>query len=890
MSTADRTGRRVLSRPDFLRRGLGAPPATDPASTRRHSVRFTLCLAAALILPSVLICAILGHAWVASEQERLTDSISAQARRAADEVDQYLTSHLALLRALGTSPALDTGNFARFQEQIHDLFMSEQIDVALRDGAGHLLFRTGAREGDDTEPGLKAGRTEVSFSDLIRRDGGGIIVLSVPVSRGDRVRFVLEAEVDAQAFADVLRRSGLGEDQLASLADRRGRVIARTDGGPPEAGLTVAGFKERVGARGLWIGDNPRGLPVRMSYERLPDSGWMVSVGMTEAAFRAPLIRSMEWLAALSAAIILGTVALLVPLVRQRIAFQRAVAVAQGRLRTSEERLALALDSGDDGLFDWDLVNDAVWLSPNWAAKLGHPADEPMRSDGFSLNPVHPDDRHDLTASIQAHLSGETPAIEAEYRRRCADGSHIWVLLRGRVVERTAGGQALRIVGTLMEISRRKEAELHVSHMAHHDALTGLANRALFQKRLGEALERSRREAYRAAVLACDLDRFKAVNDTFGHAEGDRLLCTVSERICAVLGPQDTVARLGGDEFAVILGGVPDDEAIHAACERIIAAIGEPIPHNGGSIDIAVSIGIALVSGGDATPEEVFRQADMAMYQAKAGGRNTYRLFEANVLTRNSTRGLLALDMKDAIRRGDFFLVYQPVIDVESETVVSFEALMRWQHPTRGMISPGDFIPVAEETGMIAQLGAWALIEACREALNWDESLRVGVNVSPVQFRCGLEQAVLTALATTGLPAGRLKLEVTEGVLMQDADGALACLHRLRALGVRIALDDFGTGYSSLSYLRRFPFDKLKIDRAFISDIADPDAAAIIRAVVGIGQSLGMSIVAEGVETVEQMEAVRREGCNEVQGFLFSKPLPAPEARAFITNRSARAA
>ena len=891
MSTADRNGMSVLSRAEALRHGLAAqPPATDPASTRRQAVRFTVCLAAALILPSLLLCAILVRAWVTSEQKRLTTSVSAQVARAAGEVDQSLTRHLSLLRALGTSPALDTGDFARLRDQIDDLFVPDRIEVALRDATGHLLFRTGAGPAGSTGSGLRAGHTDASFSDLIRRGSGGYVVLSMPILRGGAVRFILDAEVDALAFADILRRSGLGPEQLASLSDRQGRVIATTDAGPPEYGQMIAGLTERVGAKGLWIGRNPRGVPVRMSYQRLADTGWMVSVGMTEAAFRAPLIRSMQWLAAIGAAISLATAAILVPLVHQRLAFQRAAMVVQARLRTSEERLALALESGDDGLFDWDIATGAVWLSPRWAAKLGDAPDDLIRSGSFCMEAIHSEDRSDVAARIRAHLSGEIPAIEAEYRRRCAVGGYFWVLLRGRVVKRDANGQALRVVGTLMDISRRKEAELHVIHMAHHDALTGLANRTLFRKRLSEVLERSRREPNRHAVLACDLDRFKAVNDTFGHAEGDRLLCTVAERFRAVLGPRDTVARLGGDEFAVILDGLPDEKAIHEVCERIIAAIGEPIPHNGGAIDIAVSIGVTLISGGDATAEEVFRQADMAMYQAKAGGRNTFRPFEANVLARNSTRGLLALDMKDAVRRGDFFLVYQPIIDVASGAALSFEALMRWQHPTRGMIAPSDFIPVAEETGMIAQLGAWALVEACREALAWDEDLRVCVNVSPVQFRCGLEQAVLTALATTGLPAGRLKLEVTEGVLMQDADGALACLHRLQALGVRIALDDFGTGYSSLSYLRRFPFDKLKIDRAFIRDIADPDAAAIIRAVVGIGQSLGMRIVAEGIETMEQMEAVRREGCDEVQGFLFSEPLPAPEARAFIATRSARAA
>ncbi|SDN43773.1 PAS domain S-box-containing protein/diguanylate cyclase (GGDEF) domain-containing protein [Methylobacterium phyllostachyos] len=566
---------------------------------------------------------------------------------------------------------------------------------------------------------------------------------------------------------------------------------------------------------------------------------------------------------------------------------ERALRESEAHLRVSEERLALALDSGEDCLFDWDLVDGSLWVTERWRDKLGLVGGLAQPTTSVWIAAIHPEDRERVMSATRAHLKGQTSSLECEYRVRRADGSAFWVLARARVSSRAPDGQAVRLVGTLIDISQRKEAEARIAHMALHDSLTGLPNRNLFRKRLDRALRRAAREPDRHAVLALDLDRFKAVNDTYGHMAGDRVLCLVADRLRAIVPEPNTVARLGGDEFAVILSDIDGGAAAAQVCERIIAAVGEPMRLDGKVIDIGVSIGSAVLSDHGLTDEEAFKRADMALFEAKAAGRNTHWMFEAKAHARTAARSSLALDMKEAIRRGDFFLVYQPIIDVTTGSVVSFEALMRWRHPEHGLISPGEFIAVAEETGLIVPLGAWALKEACREAVYWPEPLCVSVNVSTVQFRGGLEEAVIAALASSGLAAQRLKLEVTESLLAQNPEQAVAVLHRLRAIDVHIALDDFGTGYSSMSYLRRFPFHLLKIDRAFIRDIADPDAAAIVRAMVGIGERLGMGIIAEGVETAEQLELVRREGCKQVQGYLFSKPLPAVEARAFA--RSGRA-
>ncbi|MCJ2012786.1 putative bifunctional diguanylate cyclase/phosphodiesterase [Methylobacterium sp. J-076] len=559
---------------------------------------------------------------------------------------------------------------------------------------------------------------------------------------------------------------------------------------------------------------------------------------------------------------------------------------AQRQALDSERRFRLLADSANDVFVLGDLDMRRTYVSAAVRRVLGYAPAELIGVRAFDM--FHPDDAHIFADYWTQVLAGvdERPTCCVRYRHK--DGHHVWIEASVSLLPDEDGGGPSGYVAILRDVSARREAEDRVRHMALHDSLTGLPNRALFRDRLDQAIAHTARTHSPFAVLACDLDRFKAINDSLGHPAGDALLRHVAERMRSVLRPYDTIARLGGDEFAVVLAYL--DDACAAAClaERLIAAIGAPVHLDGQIVEVGVSVGFTVATERDSDADELFKRADMALYEAKAGGRNTYRVFCPDVGARIATRGQLGLDMKEGVRRGEFHLVYQPVVDARTGAVVSLEALMRWRHPVRGEVSPGEFIPLAEENGLIVPLGAWALRQACREALTWPETLRVGVNVSAVQFRGGLEEAVLTALAETGLPANRLKLEVTESVLMQDGDAVIACLHRLRSLGVVVALDDFGTGYSSLGYLRRFPFDKIKIDRSFIRDIADPDAAAIVRAVVSIGERLSMGIVAEGVETAEQLELVRREGCAQVQGFLFSRPLSPPDARAYITANQAR--
>ncbi|MFY9292281.1 MAG: EAL domain-containing protein [Methylorubrum rhodinum] len=487
------------------------------------------------------------------------------------------------------------------------------------------------------------------------------------------------------------------------------------------------------------------------------------------------------------------------------------------------------------------------------------------------------------------HRDGRVEDFVSEVRRH-AGGDSIWVSETAWLVPGADGAPA-GYEGTVADATERKRAEALIEHIARHDALTGLPNRRLFHETLGRALAGARRWGGRVAVLCCDLDRFKAVNDTFGHPAGDALLRVVAERLGAALREGDMVARLGGDEFAIILTDQDETRRIAAVARRIIQSLGRPVDLDGLSAAIGVSIGIAVGPEDGDSPETLFKNADIALYRAKDSGRNAFRFYERGMDAAVATRNLLELDLRDALRTGGFALHYQPIFALADGTPSGFEALLRWNHPVRGPVSPAEFIPVAEESGLIAPMGAWALNEACREAASWPGEMRVAVNVSAVQFRKqGLEQAVIRALAASGLPARRLELEITESVLMQDSEAVIGCLHRLRALGVRIALDDFGTGYSSLSYLCRFPFDKIKVDRSFVRDLDNPVAAAIVGAIVGIGERLGSTITAEGVETEEQLGRLREKGCTEVQGFLLSRPMAAEDARRFMRGRTSVAA
>jgi len=430
------------------------------------------------------------------------------------------------------------------------------------------------------------------------------------------------------------------------------------------------------------------------------------------------------------------------------------------------------------------------------------------------------------------------------------------------------------------EITAQKRAESQITYMARHDGLTGLANRAVLRERMQEGLARLQRGGRAFSIFILDLDLFKAVNDSLGHPVGDELLKVVADRLSACLRETDTVARLGGDEFAILTAATGDQrQSALATAKLLLEAVAAPYDIDGHKLDVATSIGIALAPEHGTDVDQLIKSADLALYKAKFEGRNTCRLFEAAMGAEAHSRRALESDLRDAFDRGELELHYHPIVEIRANEIASVEALIRWHHPQRGMIAPGDFIPLAEETGLIHALGEWVLRQACTDAAGWPSHIRVAVNLSPVQFRRGnLTDAISGALRDSGLPAERLKLEITESVLMEGNAENIGTLHRLRGLGISIVLDDFGTGYSSLSYLRMFPFDQIKIDRSFVSELSsNTDCAAIVSAVAGLGRSLHVATVAEGVETDEQLLLVRAAGCTHAQGFLYGRPCRAAE-------------
>jgi diguanylate cyclase (GGDEF)-like protein len=464
-----------------------------------------------------------------------------------------------------------------------------------------------------------------------------------------------------------------------------------------------------------------------------------------------------------------------------------------------------------------------------------------------------------------------------------ADGTEIDVLTYWR--NTTFCGRPAQLVA-IVDVTAKRQAEARIAHMAHHDALTGLPNRVLFHDHLEHALLSVRRYNDTLAVLYLDLDHFKNVNDGLGHPTGDKVLVAAAERLRKCLRDCDMAARFGGDEFAVLQIGLAGPHEAGTLSDRIVTLLSEPYDIDGQLVEIGASAGIALAPIDGETAEQLLTNADMALYQAKEDGRRTFRFFQPGMGVSLQARRTLELDLRNALGAGELEVYYQPLVTLATGVISGFEALLRWHHPLRGMVAPGQFIPLAEETGLIVPIGEWVLRQACAEAAAWPDDLKVAVNLSPVQFKKGnLPQVVFATLASTGLPAARLELEITESVFLAESKTNLATLRSLRALGVSISMDDFGTGYSGLSYLRAFPFDKIKIDRSFISELGESgDCMAIMQAITTLGWSLGIPTLAEGVETKKQLAWVRAAGCTEMQGYLFSRPVPASEI-AGLVNR-----
>ncbi len=549
-------------------------------------------------------------------------------------------------------------------------------------------------------------------------------------------------------------------------------------------------------------------------------------------------------------------------------------------LRASEERYALAERGSNDGLWDWNLKSNEVYFSIRWKSMLGLEDSEVENSPEEWLNRVHPEDIERVKAQIAAHLEGLTPHFESEHRMLHRDGTYRWMLSRGIAI-RDADGKASRMAGSETDISGHKLAEKELLHDAFHDELTGLPNRTLFIDRLGFAIGRTKQPGnYSFAVLFLDVDRFKIVNDSLGHKTGDKLLIAIARRLKGCLRSGATVARFGGDEFAILLDDVQNVSDATRVAARIQKKLAAPFNLSGQEVFVTASIGIAPSAAECERPEDLLHNADMAMYRAKARGKACYERFDVGMRASAVARLQLESNLRRAAEREEFRLYFQPITSLEDGVVTGAEALVRWEHPERGLISPGEFIPLAEETGLIVPIGEWVLRTACAQARAWHAAghsdLRVTVNFSARQFEHpNLAELIRTVLKETGLAASALELEITESIAMKDVDFSGEILTELSADGIHISIDDFGTGSSSLRYLKRFPIDILKIDQTFVRDLtSDSSDAAITAAMITMAHALELKVIAEGVETEEQLAFLRSRRCDEMQGYLFSRPVP----------------
>ena len=546
-------------------------------------------------------------------------------------------------------------------------------------------------------------------------------------------------------------------------------------------------------------------------------------------------------------------------------------------LRDAERRYRSLFDNAIEGIFR--STPDGRYLDANPALAriygFATPQElvESLRDIKTQLY-VDPGRREEFMRTIKAR--GEISGFESPVHRK--NGDVIWISENARAVF-DEEGRVLHYEGTVEDITERRHNQARIEQQANYDALTGLANRSLLGDRLQQAIYTAASYGARLAVVFVDLDRFKYINDTLGHDVGDRLLQVMAERFKSVVAESDTVARLGGDEFVLLLHGQAGPDTVTTVVERLLPLISAPLRYGQSDLEVTCSIGVALYPDDGSDPATLLKHADSAMYRAKEQGRNNYQFFTEDLNRAIKERFELESQLRRALERGQFELYYQPRVDMATQRIIGAEALLRWHLPDRGMVPPATFIPVAEEIGLIGQIGEWVLATACAQNKRWlDAGLPcvVSVNISPQQFRGDvLVPLIARVLATTGLDAGSLEIEITESTVMHSGERMIETLHSIKKLGVHVAVDDFGTGYSSLSYLKRFPVDRLKIDRSFVQHIADADDAVIVRAIIALGHNLGLKVLAEGVETEAHIEFLRSNGCDELQGYFFSEPLSA---------------
>jgi len=572
-----------------------------------------------------------------------------------------------------------------------------------------------------------------------------------------------------------------------------------------------------------------------------------------------------------------------------RIQTQLSLKHAEEALRQSEERYVLAARGANDGLWDWDVIADRMRFSPRWKSMLGWEEEEIGDDPNEWFSRIHPDDIERVRADISTHLEEASAHYEDEYRMLHRDGNYLWMLGRG-VALRDSDGRACRMAGSQTDITRGKVV----------DVLTGLPNRVLFMDRLSRSFERARRRRDRTlALIFLDLDSFKLINDSHGHLTGDQLLVAIAGRLesslrssdsVARFGQSHTIARLGGDEFTILLEDISSTADASCVAERIANDMTAPFSLGGQELFPTASIGVALYNPSYEKPEEMLRDADTAMYSAKALGKGRYEIFDSNMRANALARLQLETELRRGIEQKEFENYYQVIVSLSTGRIYGLETLVRWRHSTRGLIPPKEFIPIAEETGLIVPLGEWVLETACQQMRIWqmrfldDPPLLISINLSARHFlQSDLVKRCREVLYQTQLSRSSLNIEVTENAIMPNPESAIELMQQLKSLGVQIALDDFGTGYSSLSYLHRFPLDSLKIDRAFVSRIMQDDD--IIRTIIALGRNLGLKVVAEGVETAEQAAKLQELGCEFAQGFYFSVPVNAQETTDLLAAR-----
>jgi diguanylate cyclase (GGDEF)-like protein len=833
-------------------------------------------LAAAVTVTTVLQLSDLRERAIADAERELQNTavvLAAQTDRTFKAVEIVETDLIRRIQSLGVDSAEDFDRALSVYDThllLKDKLSSlPHIDtVALVNSRGRIISSSAGWPGPEVDisdrqyfMALKSDPLLTSLvSEPVRARSSGtwdiFMARKVTGHNGEFVGMILGG-MQLQGFEQLYQTIALGSDGVIALLHRDGMLLARYPHSDPSIGRSFAGdslFTTLLAhsARGI----NRQISPVDQT-ERLIAAASLTGYPVVVTVGRGVDAVLADWRA--EAGYLIGLTVVLV------VVIGGTGAVLIRRFREQSRRLDTALNNMTHGLDMYDRDMRLILCNSRYVQMYDIPA--ALTEPGTPLHRILQFSKYRDTPLDEAvaDMAGTVTAARS-FSRDLADGRTVTVSLRPV----PDGGW----VGVHEDVTERERARARIAHMARHDALTGLPNRVAFNEMLGTFLGRAKLENGRFAVLGVNLDRFKEVNDVFGHGAGDGVLGEVARRLEAAASGA-FVARLGGDEFAVLSAQEPQPAATEALAERVQGALAQDILAEGQSLRIDVSVGVAIFPADGEDAASLLANADAALSRAKAEGRGSVRFFDPTMDQRLRDCRALQHDLRSAAERGEIVIHYQPQAQVDG-SILGFEALVRWWHPVHGMIAPGAFIAVAEESGLIAPLGEWILREACREAASWPKPLGISVNLSPVQFRHGdLAATVQAILAETGLSPDRLELEITEGVLISDTSRALSVLRRLKDLGLRIAMDDFGTGYSSLSYLQQFPFDKIKIDRSFVSHVQmNPQSATIVRAVIRLGRGLNLPIIAEGVETQGELEFLTGEGCNEVQGFLFGRPAP----------------